>query len=135
MKWSELEPFAYFDKVQIGVKGKIAPCSREEFKKGLETYYAHPAVCAWGGPEKIQTVALVSGGAYKTIPEAAKEGIDAFITGSFDEPAWLQAKEEGVNFFALGHSATERVGPIALADHLEKKGVIPTRFIDIWNPF
>lgn len=135
LEWEGLHSFAYWDGVPIGVKGKIAPCSREEFKKRLETYYQHPAVCAWGGPESIQTVALVSGGAHKTIMEAAQEGIDAYITGSFDEPTWHQAIEEGINFFALGHSATERVGPIALANYLKQVLDLPCGFIDIHNPF
>jgi dinuclear metal center YbgI/SA1388 family protein len=135
LDWSDLQPFAYLERVPIGVKGRIAPCSREEFKNRLETYYQHSATCAWGGPPLIQTVALVSGGAHKTILEAAKEGIDAYITGSFDEPTWHQAKEEGINFYALGHSATERVGPKALAGHLEQALNLPCHFLDLDNPF
>ncbi len=133
--WLDLHPFAYLNGIPIGVKGSLPPCSREEFKKRLESYYQHPAICAWGGPDSIQTVALVSGGAHKSIIEAAQEGIDAFVTGSFDEPVWYQAKEEGVNFFALGHSATERVGPLALASHLEQTLHIPCHFLDVENPF
>lgn len=133
--WLDLHPFAYLNGIPIGVKGKIPPCSREEFKKRLENYYQHSAVCAWGGPESIQTVALVSGGAHKTILDAAQEGVDAFITGSFDEPVWYQAKEERINFFALGHSATERVGPLAMAAHLEQILHLPCHFLDIENPF
>lgn len=135
MKWFDLQPFGYIDKTPIGVKGKIEPCSRESFKQQLETYYQHTAVCALGGPEQIQTVALVSGGAYKTIAEAAQEEVDAYITGSFDEPVWHQAIEEGINFYALGHSATERVGPIALAHELQQTLKLPCHFIDIENPF
>lgn len=135
MGWQELLPFSFMNGVPIGVKGKISPCSPEDFKKQLESYYQHPAACALGGKGAIQTVALVSGGAHKTIAEAAKEGIDAFITGSFDEPVWHQSKEEGIHFYALGHSATERVGPISLATHLEKELRIPCSFIEIPNPF
>jgi dinuclear metal center YbgI/SA1388 family protein len=133
--WFDLQPFAYLKGVPIGVKGKIFPCSCQEFKRQLEAYYQHPAMCALGGIDSIETVALVSGGAHKTISEAAQEGIDAFITGSFDEPIWHQAMEEGVNFFALGHSATERVGPLALASHLEQIFHLPCHFLDIENPF
>lgn len=135
MKWFDLQPFCYVDKVPIGVKGKINPCSQFVFKKELESYYQHDATCALGGPEQIQSVALVSGGAYKSIIEAAAEGIDAFITGNFDEPVWHQSIEEGVNFYALGHSATERVGPMALATHLEQEIKLPFSFIDTQNPF
>ena len=135
LNWTDLEPFAEFGGVFVGVKGKIAACAREELKERLEAYYGHLAACAWGGPEWIETVALVSGGAYKTLSEAAKEKIDAFITGNFDEPVWHQAMEEGINFYALGHSATERIGPIALAAHLLQSLNLPCPFIDIENPF
>ncbi len=135
LEWSDLQPFGYLERIPVGVKGRIAPCSREEFKNRLETYYQHPATCAWGGSPVIQTVALVSGGAHKTILDAAKEGIDAYITGSFDEPTWHQALEEKINFYALGHSATERVGPIALASHLEQALSLPCHFLDLVNPF
>lgn len=135
MQWGELEPFAFLNGVPIGVKGRILSTKREEFKQQLERYYQHGAVCALGGLEEIQTVALVSGGGYRHIGEAALEGIDAFITGNFDEPAWHLAMEEGVNFYAMGHSATERVGPIALAEHLEKTFSLSCHFLDIANPF
>lgn len=135
MGWSDLLPFASMNGVPIGVKGRIPPCSPEELKRKLEGYYQHPASCALGGTDKIQTLALVSGGAYKTITEAAREGIDAFVTGSFDEPVWHQAMEEKINFYALGHSATERVGPIALGHHLAQAFHLPCTFIDIANPF
>lgn len=135
MGWENLAPFAFIKDIPIGVKGTLPGSTQEEFKQSLENYYQHSAAVAWGGPKIIQTVALVSGGAHKTILEAAKEGIDAFVTGSFDEPIWHQAMEEKVNFYALGHSATERVGPMGLANHLEKFFHVPCPFIDIPNPF
>lgn len=135
LNWMDCQSFGYVNGVPIGVKGRIPPTSREEFKEHLEKYYHHGAVCALGGPDTIQTAALVSGGSYKMITEAANEGVDAFITGNFDEPVWHQAMEEGVNFYALGHSATERVGPMALAHHLQKTLQLPCHFLDIANPF
>jgi dinuclear metal center YbgI/SA1388 family protein len=133
--WFDLQPFSFMNGIPIGVKGKIPPTSREKVKENLEKYYQHSAICAMGGPEIIQSLALISGGAHKSISDAIKEGIDAFITGSFDEPIWHQAFEEKINFFALGHSATEKVGPQALANHLKQTFLIPSLFIDIYNPF
>lgn len=135
MGWIDLEPFGFFDGVPIGVKGKVPPSNRELFRKALEIYYKHPAASACGGVELINTAALVSGGAHKTIIEAAQQGIDAYITGSFDEPVWHQAFEEKINFYALGHSATERIGVMALASKLEETLHLPCNFIDIENPF
>ena len=124
-----------FEKSFIGVKGMIKPVTREAFKKRLEDYYQHAAHVAFGGEEMVERVAIVSGGAYKLLPEAAAATIQGFITGSYDLPAWDQAFEEKVNFYALGHHATERVGPLALKEHIESAFKVPCFFIEEENPF
>lgn len=133
--WENLEPFAEYKGVYLGVKGTFSRKKITEFQKNLEDYYQHSAHCALGGKEIVESAALVSGGAYKLLTEAAKEGIDCFITGNFDEPAWHHAYEEKINFFALGHSATERVGPKALGELIREKYSLKYSFIDIPNPF
>ncbi|MDP1880382.1 MAG: Nif3-like dinuclear metal center hexameric protein, partial [Parachlamydiaceae bacterium] len=133
--WTQLEPFGFYNGNFIGVKGIIDPTSPQELKKKLENYYTHHATTAFGGPEVITKIALISGGSHKSLVEGARHGLDAFITGSFDEPNWYQAEEEKINFFAMGHSATERIGPKALAEHLQKSLNIPCEFIDVYNPF
>lgn len=138
LQMKELAPFGKFGDykpIYIGVKGNIDPMSRESFKSILETYYGHPATAVLGGPEIIQTVGIVSGGAYRSLGEASQEKLDAFITGNFDEPAWYTSLEEKVNFFALGHHHTERVGPMALCDHVQKVLNVRCSFIDTENPF
>lgn len=135
LSWSDLEPFGAYQGNFLGVKGKFNPMPVELFKQQLEEYYGHEAHCALGGKELVSRAALVSGGAYKMLPLAVEEGVDCFITGNFDEPAWHQAYEEGVNFFALGHSATEKVGPKALAAHLSLHFGVDASFIDVPNPF
>lgn len=135
MGWTNLQPFCSVNGLFLGVKGELPAIPRKEMQRQLETYYRHPAHSACGGPEVISTAALISGGAHKSIVEAVKDKVDAFITGSFDEPTWHQAFEEKINFFALGHSATERVGPIALQNYIENQFHLPCSFIDIQNPF
>lgn len=131
MGWVDLEPFA-----EIGVRGRLAvPVGREAFQEMLEGYYQHPAHVAWGGEGEVRSVALISGGADRSLLEAAGAGVDAFVTGRFDEPAWHQAKEEGVHFFALGHAATERVGPLALGKHLQEALGVQWTWIPDDNPF
>lgn len=138
LQMTELAPFGKFGEskpVFIGVKGNIKPTRREAFVSLLEKYYNHPATSVFGGPEVIQTVGIISGGAYRSVVEGAQERLDAFITGNFDEPVWSMAVEEGINFFALGHHATERIGPIALCEHIQKRFNISCSFIDSDNPF
>lgn len=133
--WTDLQPFGFINGVAIGVKGRVPQQSREIVQSQLENYYEHQAICAFGGKKNIETLALISGGSYRSIVEAAQAEVDGFITGNFDEPAWHQAFEEKINFFALGHSATERVGPKALASHLETSLGMPCQFLDLFNPF
>jgi dinuclear metal center YbgI/SA1388 family protein len=119
----------------VGVVARAPDLPKEAFKDKLEGYYGHPAHCAEKGPELISRVGILSGGGWRFMEDAAKEGVDAFITGSYDEPAWTMATDLGVNFYALGHSATERVGPKHLATHLKSAFSLPVDFIDVFNPF
>lgn len=130
MGWKNLEPFG-----EIGVKGTLDSMDRKTFQEGLEKYYKQAAHTALGGKERIQTAALISGGAYRSLADAAAQEIDCFITGNFDEPAWNAAFEEEINFYALGHTATERIGPIALGKHIQEHFKIECPFIDTANPF
>jgi dinuclear metal center YbgI/SA1388 family protein len=133
--WEELEPFGEFAGATIGVKGRFAPEPIERFVTKAERYYEHPATVALGGKKSVSSAALISGGAYKLLALAAKEGVDCFVTGNFDEPAWGVAYEEKLHFLALGHSATEKIGPKALENHLKGQFGLETLFVDIPNPF
>lgn len=133
--WENLEEFGLYNGQYIGVRGSFPPKNRDQLKKELETYYGHQAHVAPGGKEIISQAALISGGAYRSLGEAAAAEIDCFVTGNFDEPAWAQAFEEKTNFFALGHYATEVVGPKALGLHLQEVFGLQVEFIDLPNPF
>lgn len=133
--WSQLEPFGLFRKMAIGVKGRFSKMPVKEFQKILEGYYGHPAHIAFGGKEEVSSCGIISGGAHWSIVEAAEQGLDCYITGSFDEPIWDIAHERGINFFALGHYATERIGVMALCKQLQAHFALPCSFIDLPNPF
>ena len=135
MGWNNLKPFGQIDKTYIGVQGSFQPTDVELFIAQLEVYYAHSANWASGGKKQISSAALISGGAWKDIRSAVDVGVDCFITGNFDEPAWSIAQEEQIHFVAMGHSATERVGPKALGTFLEQHFKIPCPFLDIKNLF
>jgi len=132
---TNLEPFGCYNGQYIGVKGRISPQSRDTFAKTLENFYDHPAHSAFGGKEIIESVAIISGGAHKSILEASAQNIDCFITGSFDEPIWHQAFEEKINFYALGHSNTEKIGVQLLGKHLASHFNLACPFLDVQNPF
>ena len=135
--WEACRPFGLYQGRPIGVGGSFSPRTREALRYQLESYYNHPAAIAYGGKEVVSSAALISGGAHRMIREAAAEGYDCFITGTSDEPVWHWAREEGVgiNFFALGHSATERLGVQAIAKELASHFSIEQSFILDDNPF
>lgn len=130
MEWDALEEFE-----DLGVSGKIAPMAPSDFAKKLEKFYHHKAYHAPGSSEKIERVALISGGAHWSLKAAIESGFDAFITGSFDEPMWHMAKESKTHFFALGHSATEEIGVRSLGEHLSETFGLKATFIPSNNPF
>lgn len=126
----DLEPFS-----SIGVKALFSSRPAEVLQTELETYYGHKAHVALGGKSEVRSLALISGGAHRSIEQAADEGVDCFITGSFDEMIWDIAHERQIHFFALGHYATERVGVRALMRELESQTSVDCHWLELPNPF
>ena len=83
---------------------------------------------------QMKTIAWCTGAAQRYIELAAKEGVDAYLTGEVSEPTVHIARETHTNFFAAGHHATERYGVKALGDHVAEAFGIAHEFIDIDNP-
>ncbi len=127
MGWQSLEEAA-----EIGVRGQFDPLSVEDFVAKLESYYGHKAHTALFGSKKISSATLISGGAWRRMLD---DESDCFITGSFDEPVWGWAQERGKHFIAMGHSATEEVGPKALGAYIQETFGLKTAFLEIKNPF
>lgn len=86
------------------------------------------------GPELIKRVAWCTGGGQGFIDNAARFGVDAFITGEVSEQTIHSAREQGLHFYAAGHHATERGGIRALSEWLTENTDLDVTFIDIPNP-
>jgi dinuclear metal center YbgI/SA1388 family protein len=86
------------------------------------------------GPERVQRVAICSGGAGGELIRAAHEGYDLYLTGEPEEPSLQNARELGIHFVAGGHDATERLGVQALARHLAERFDVEWEFIGLENP-
>ena len=87
-----------------------------------------------GGPERIESVAIVTGGGAKLVREAASAGFDAYITGEPAEPTLHLARELGIHFLAGGHYATETFGIKALAERLAGEFSLEWEFVDVPVP-
>ncbi len=121
---------------ETGRVGRLKePQSAQEFSDRLEERLQHPVV--WAGPEAedpIATVGWCTGAGQQFIEQAARLGLDAFISGEISEQTVHTARECGVHYFACGHHATERYGVQAVGQHLEEKFGLRHQFIDISNP-
>jgi putative NIF3 family GTP cyclohydrolase 1 type 2 len=82
----------------------------------------------------VKRIAWCTGAAQGYIEDAARLGVDAFLTGEASEQTVHFAREAGVGFIAAGHHATERYGVQALGAHLAARFGVEHRFIDIPNP-
>lgn len=124
------------DSPETGRTGRLKePRSAAEFSGWLEERLDHPVV--WAGPETedpIATVGWCTGAGQQFIEQAARLGLDAFISGEISEQTVHTARECGVHYFACGHHATERYGVQAVGRHLEKKFGLRHQFVDIPNP-
>jgi dinuclear metal center YbgI/SA1388 family protein len=131
--WRDLKPFFQLNGVGLGVQGQLnQPIGA--LKEQLEAYYGHTALHCPGGPAQVQQIALLSGNGYRAFGEAAAAGADCLVTGVVDEPAWHWAQEGKVHILALGHCATEKVGPKKLASYLNERLQIDCKFLNLENP-
>ena len=86
------------------------------------------------GPERIRSVAIVSGGGSGYLGDAIAADADAFITGEPTERVVNQATESAIHYLAAGHYATETLGVRRLGELLCAKFGIEHEFIDVPNP-
>ena len=82
----------------------------------------------------IRSVGWCTGAAQGYLEEAARLGLDAYLTGEISEQTVHVAREYGIHFFSCGHHATERYGAEALGRHLSDRFNLEFSFIDIENP-
>lgn len=83
-----------------------------------------------GGPERVERVGVITGGAGGEIASAMEAGLDAFVTGEGAHHNYFDAEEGGINLYLGGHYATEVWGVRALAEHLQERFDLPWTFID-----
>lgn len=128
----ERRPFGLYRGIPIGVAGRLPePLSLEQIVRLIlpEGGQARNLIAA--GPEKISSVAVVSGGAAFEAFQAFGQDVDLYITGEPSHSIYHHVVENGLNFVAAGHYATETWGVKALAQKLKAEKAVETLFIDI----
>ncbi|UZR28691.1 Nif3-like dinuclear metal center hexameric protein [Methylococcus mesophilus] len=132
----EQAPFGDHQGCPTGVRGKLqvtlpASALRERLAEILE----HPVLLATpDATAPVRTVGIITGGANGGWAEAAKAGLDAYISGEMSEHDWHEAQEAGIHMYAGGHNATERFGIQALMERIRRDLDVACRFIPSVNP-
>lgn len=132
---SEREPFGNHKGILIGVRGR-APAAlraRPAFLQAVAGCLGiEPGTIRLipGGPEVVDRVGIITGGAGSAIGQAHAAGCDTFLTGEGAAHTYFDATELGLNVLYAGHYATETVGVRALARHLSTRFDLPWSFHD-----
>jgi dinuclear metal center YbgI/SA1388 family protein len=127
---TEPEPFA-----GIGVRARLPAIAPDELRARVrEATGGREPLAFLAGPDPVQTIGIVSGGAARHLDDAIAAGLDAFVTGEPREPAMNDAREGGIHFLAAGHYATETFGVRALGDRLASEFGLRHVFADVPNP-
>lgn len=126
----ELEDFGLFKGKPIGVKGLLAePMARRLLASLLEEKLGEPVMMLEGGPEQVESLAIISGGAAWDVITAADQCVDAFLTGEPRHEVFHEAFERGINALFGGHYMTETVGVNLLAGKLRDLHDLDVEFI------
>ena len=126
---SDIARFGDYQGIALGVCGTLVISRAELVNRCHELLGPKPHLIA-GGPEQVQRVGVITGGAGSMIDDAKAAGLDTFITGEGSHYTHFDAEEGGINVVYGGHYATETFGVKALAQHLEQEFGLPWEFID-----
>ena len=124
-----LKPFLLVKGQFAGIQVR-ANISRDALGQSLRRILGRAPVVVPGGPTTCRKIGIVTGGAGEQLKQAAREGVDTYITGEGPHWTYAMAEELGLNVFYGGHYATETFGVKALAAHLSKRYKFPWVFLD-----
>jgi dinuclear metal center YbgI/SA1388 family protein len=130
------QPFGDYKGSATGVKGVLAsPLTASRLQAKLAAVLGHAVILATPDSNAlIRSVGIITGGANSEWRLAAKEGLDAYITGEISEHDWHESQENGVHMFAGGHHATEQFGIQALMEKTREQFDVDCVFIGSDNP-
>jgi dinuclear metal center YbgI/SA1388 family protein len=128
----DLKPFGNYKGLEIGYNGILPQVTPLDTVVQLlcEKLDTECTVLPFG-PEKIRSVAVVSGGGGDTLTEAISKKIDCLITGEPIHQNYHAALEGTINVIYAGHYHTEKPGVQALAKLCKKQFGVETLFLDI----
>ncbi len=78
------------------------------------------------GPDRVESVAIVTGDGTDWLGEAIDADADVFVTGEGAQRLYHEAREHGINVILAGHYGTETFGVRSLAELVEEWGLSTT---------
>ena len=128
-------PFGEAKGRRIGKVGRASsPLSIAELTRRLRDATGRDPLVFDSGPERIESVGIVTGGGGFAIHEAGRIGLDALVIGEPSEPVMGESREYGVHLLAAGHYATETFGIRRLGELVAERFGIEHEFVDVPNP-
>ena len=130
------EPFGLYRGSPIGVAARFEPdgIDAPELVHRVTALTGREPLVFDAGPQRVRSIAIVSGAAAGEVTVAADAGHDAFLTGEPAEHVMAVAREAGIHFIAAGHYATETFGVRRLGELLEAELGLRHTFLDVPNP-
>ncbi len=133
---TNIRPLDNVEPVGIVMQGELLHAkTHAELRQQLSDKLVHSVIGIDNG-QPLQRIAWCTGGGQHFIDEvvASDAHIDAYISGEISEQTTHSAREQLIDYFAVGHHASERYGVKALGKHLSEKFDVQVTFIDIDNP-
>ena len=125
-------PFGLYEGAMIGVIGRYPDgLHRDELVERIESALATSSLLFPFGPERTKRIGIVSGCGGSLLDNAVTQGCDTFITGEHEHVLYHAALEHGINVIMAGHYATEKVGVLALEEHLRNEFDLETTFVNL----
>ncbi len=119
----------------VGLVGDLpSPLTMGQFSSLIKSTVGRDVLLEVVNERCVSKIALCTGGAQGYIDQAVEMGADIYITGEVSEKTIHTAREMDIHFCAAGHHATERFGPMLLAEYLKANYQLDVEFIDIDNP-
>lgn len=135
---TNLASFGNYKGATTGMMGELSVAlTGQELKSLLEKKLNHSVLYSNPLESKgtIKSIGIITGGANSEWREAARMGLDAYITGEMSEHDYHESRESGIHMFAGGHHATEKFGIQSLMDHIQKQfPTLECEYKDSENP-
>jgi len=121
------------ERFDVGLIGKLSEgTSFHEFRKVLSLMFPDQNIGCYKNTDLIRRICIISGGSSSSLNKL--EGVvDTFVSGEVREPIREMSREIGINFFWVGHYASERFGVMNLGQLLKDKFSLEVEFIELYN--